>query len=85
MLAGAPWEGGGSGDAMKAKVLAHVDRDKALEAIRALDALGGALCALEADWPKSLRRKYKDARNGLVHAIGYAALTTGISDVAVID
>ncbi|HJW39918.1 MAG TPA: hypothetical protein VJ476_01675 [Rhizomicrobium sp.] len=70
---------------MKAKVLVHVDRDKALEAIRALDALGGALCELDADWPKSLKRKYKEARHGLLHAIGYAALTTGISDHAVID
>ena len=70
---------------MKAKVLVSVDRDAAVEAIRTLDALGDALREFEPNWPKKLRRKYKDARRDLVHAIGYAALFTGISDHAAID
>lgn len=70
---------------MKAKVLVRVDRDAALEAIRALDALGGALRELEPNWPKHLRRKYKDARRELVLAIGYAAHYTGLDEPAVAD
>ncbi|HEY0301472.1 MAG TPA: hypothetical protein VGC36_09080 [Rhizomicrobium sp.] len=73
------------GDTMKAKVLVRVDRDAALEAIRALDALGDALREVEPNWPKPLKRKYKDARRELVHAIGYAADFSGIADCAVID
>ena len=68
---------------MKAKVLVPVDRDAAVEAIRALDALGDAL--RETGWPKKLKRQYKDARRDLVDAIGYAALFAGISENAVID
>ncbi len=68
---------------MKAKVLVPLDRDAAVEAIRALDALGEAL--RDIGWPKKLKRQYKDARRELVDAIGYAALFNGISDTAVID
>ncbi len=70
---------------MKAKIRVHVDRDAALEAIRALDAFGDMLREADLDWPKSLKRKYKDARRELVHAIGYAANFAGIADHAVID
>jgi hypothetical protein len=74
----------GRNDAMKAKVLIHVDREAALEAIRTLDALGEALLEAEHDWPKKLKRKYRHARRDLVHAIGYAALFAGVSDRPVI-
>ncbi|MEI9887017.1 MAG: hypothetical protein WDN08_11060 [Rhizomicrobium sp.] len=70
---------------MKAKICVQVDRDAALEAIRTLDALGDALREFEPNWPKKLKRKYKDARRELVDAIGYAANFSGISDCAVID
>ncbi|MEJ0028190.1 MAG: hypothetical protein WDN01_19350 [Rhizomicrobium sp.] len=63
---------------MKAKVLVPVDRDAAVEAIRALDALGDAL--RETGWPKKLKRQYRQARRDLVDAIGYAALFAGIAD-----
>ena len=67
---------------MKAKVLVHVDRDAALAAIRTLDAMGEALRADGHDWPKSLKRSYKETRRELIEAVGYAALTTGLVDVA---
>jgi hypothetical protein len=70
----------GRNDAMKAKVLIHVDREAALEAIRTLDALGEALREGEVDWPKKLKRKYRHARRDLIQAIGYAALFAGVSD-----
>jgi hypothetical protein len=69
---------------MKAKVLVQVDRDSALEAIRTLDALGVALLEHERDWPKKLRRRYREARANLVDAIGWAAQANGV-DLAVLD
>ncbi len=64
---------------MKAKIRVHVDRDAALQAIRTLDALGGALRELKPDWPKHLRRQYRDARRELIDAVGIAASTAGIA------
>jgi hypothetical protein len=72
-------------NAMKAKVLVRVDRNAALEAIRTLDALGDALREHEPKWPRKLKRKYKQARRELVLAIGVAAHSTGIADLAVTD
>jgi hypothetical protein len=66
---------------MKAKVLVNVDRDAALEAIRALDALGDAL-GEGGGWPKKLKRTYRDARAGLIEAVGYAALFNGLNEIA---
>jgi hypothetical protein len=71
--------------AMKAKVLVRVDRQAAIEAILALDAMVDALREREPKWPKKLKRKYKAARRELVLAIGNAALSTGLADFAVID
>ena len=70
---------------MKAKVLVRVDREAAVEAIRTLDALGEALREHEPNWPKKLKRKFKEARRELVLAIGVAAHSTGVSELAVID
>lgn len=70
---------------MKAKVRIHVDRDAALKAILALDALGDALKASDADWPKPLKRAYRDARRDLVRAVGYAANIHGLADLPLID
>jgi hypothetical protein len=70
---------------MKAKIRVQVDRDAALDAIRALDAMGSALLDADPDWPKSLKRQYKDARRLLLDAVGYAAMTAGVADLAVID
>ena len=67
---------------MKAKVLVPVDRNAALEAIRALDALGDALREYEPRLPKTLRRQYKDARRDLLDAVGLAAFTHGIDGLA---
>ena len=64
---------------MKAKVLVPVDRNTALEAIRALDALGAALSEHDRNLPKALRRQYMDARRDLVDAVGLAAFTTGLA------
>jgi hypothetical protein len=63
---------------MKAKVLVPVDRNAALEAIRALDALRDALREYEAHWPKALKRQYRDARRDLLDAVGIAAFHNGI-------
>jgi hypothetical protein len=71
--------------AMKAKVLVRVDRDAALEAIRTLDALGDALREHEPHWPRKLKRKFKSARRELVLAIGVAAHSTGVAELAVTD
>ncbi len=68
---------------MKAKILVPLDRDAAVEAIRALDALGEALH--DIGWPKKLKRQYKEARRELVGAIGHAALFSGIAEQAVVD
>ncbi|HUO88475.1 MAG TPA: hypothetical protein VMU08_04815 [Rhizomicrobium sp.] len=65
---------------MKARVLIHVDREAALEAVRALDALGEALREHEPNWPKKLKRRYRNARRDLVQALGYAALISGVAD-----
>ena len=65
---------------MKARVLIHVDREAALEAIRTLDALGEALREVEPNWPKKLKRRYRQARRDLVHALGYVALISGVAD-----
>jgi hypothetical protein len=68
---------------MKAKVLVPLDRDAAIEAIRALDALGEAL--RDSGWPRKLKRQYRHARRDLVDAIGHAALFSGIAEQAVVD
>jgi len=70
---------------MKAKVLVPVDRNAALEAIRALDALREALSEYEPRLPKTLRRQVKDARRDLMHAVGIAAFTHGIDGLAALD
>ncbi len=70
---------------MKAKVLVRVDREAAVQAIRALDALGDALREHEPHWPKQLKRTYKFARRDLLDTIGYAANFSGIAENAVID
>ena len=46
---------------MKAKVLIQVDRNEALEAIRALDDMSTALQVYEPRWPKQLKRRYAKA------------------------
>ncbi|MBL6938777.1 MAG: hypothetical protein ISS15_09425 [Alphaproteobacteria bacterium] len=66
---------------MKAKVMVHVDRDAALEAIRALDALREAMREYEAHWPKALKRQVRDARRDLLDAVGYAAFINGIDNI----
>jgi hypothetical protein len=70
---------------MKAKVLVKVDRDEALDAIRALDELSTALQAHEPRWPKQLKRRYAKARHNLVRAAGRWAHCHGISDMAAQD
>jgi hypothetical protein len=65
---------------MKAKVIVGVDRDVALDAIRALDALGEALLAHTERLPKKLRRQYKDAREDLVRAVGFRAHFAGVAE-----
>ena len=70
---------------MRAKVLVQVDRDQAIEAIRALDELSTALRAHEAQWPKRLKRRYAKARHSLVHAAGWRAYCNGIADMAAQD
>jgi hypothetical protein len=66
---------------MKARVLVPVDREAALAAIRVLDAMGDVLRADGHDWPRSLKRSYKEARRELIEAVGYAALTAGLVEV----
>ena len=73
------------GGTMKAKVLVPVDRNTALEAIRALDAMGAALAEYESRMPKTLRRQYRDARRDLLDAVGIAAFTNGIDGLAAFD
>ena len=70
---------------MKAKILLRVDRDTALEAIRTLDALKGALQDGEAKWPKRLKRQYEKARRDLVDAAGWWAQANGLSDRTAFD
>ena len=70
---------------MKARVIVGVDRDVALDAIRALDALGEALLAHTERLPKKLRRQYKDAREDLVRAVGFRAHFAGIADQPAAD
>lgn len=70
---------------MKAKVLVPVDRNAALEAIRALDALRAALREYEPRLPKTLRRQVRDARRDLMDAIGIAAFSHGIDTLAAFD
>ena len=70
---------------MKAKVLVQVDRDEAIEAIRALDELSTALQAHEPQWPKRLKRRYAKARHNLVRAAGWWAYCNGIADMAARD
>jgi hypothetical protein len=70
---------------MKAKVLVRVDRDEAIEAIRALDELRAALQAHEPRWPKRLRRRYSKARHNLVRAAGWWAHCHGVADMAAED
>lgn len=70
---------------MKAKVIVSVDRDVALDAIRALDALGEALVAQTQRLPKKLRRQYKEARDDLVRAVGWRAHFVGVADEASAD
>jgi len=64
---------------MKAKVLIRVDRNAALQAIRALDAMGEALLRHEPRWPKRLKRSYKEARRDLIRAAGSAASNHGFA------
>jgi hypothetical protein len=65
---------------MAVKVLVSVDREAALQAVQALDALSTALLENEAHWPRKLKTKYKHARTTLVRAIGIRAFTAGIAD-----
>ena len=64
---------------MKAKVLVKVDRAAALAAIDALDLLENALRDKRPKWRKDLKRSYRHARRGLVHAIGYIAETSNVA------
>ena len=70
---------------MKAKVRVQVDRDAALAAIRTLDAMEEALRGAQAGWPKSLKRSYRETRRELIEAVGYAAMTAGLVDVAALS
>jgi len=70
---------------MKVKVLVKVDREEALDAIRALDELSTALQAHEPRWPKRLRRRYANARHNLLRAAGRWAHRHGIADMAAQD
>ena len=70
---------------MKAKVIVGVDRDVALDAIRALDALGEALLAHTERLPKKLRRQYKEARDDLVRAVGFRGHFAGIPEHSAAD
>jgi hypothetical protein len=63
---------------MKAAVLIRVEREAALEAIRALDAFGEALLKHERRLPKKLRERYREARRGLFRATGAAAHSHGL-------
>ena len=63
---------------MKAKILVKVDRDAALDAIRTLDALSGALKNSQSRWPKRLKRQYEKARQDLVSAAGLWAQCNGL-------
>jgi len=65
---------------MSVKVLVRVDRKAALNAIRVLDALSGALADGDVRWPKKLKRKYHHARAELVDAIHHLANCNGIAD-----
>ena len=67
---------------MKARVLVRLDREIALDAIRALDALGGALLEHESDLPKRLKKQLKSARRELVRAIGWQARYLDLADSA---
>jgi hypothetical protein len=67
---------------MKARILVRVERGAALEAIRALDALGAALHEHEQHWPKHLKRQYKQARHELVRAVGWRALASDAGKLA---
>ena len=62
---------------MKAKIVVQVERETALEAIRALDALRDELD--QHEFPKALKRRYKDARKDLVSALGWWAQSHGLS------
>jgi hypothetical protein len=65
---------------MAVKVLVSVDREAALEAVQALDALAIALSENEARWPKKLKARTRQAREKLVRAIGIRAFTAGLAD-----
>jgi hypothetical protein len=63
---------------MKAKVLVRVDREAALAALHALDALSAAC---RDDHPKQwqmLKPSCRQARRGLLNAIGYLADLHGL-------
>ena len=70
---------------MKAKILVRVERDAALEAIRTLDALGAALSSHNDDWPKHLKRQYRQTRDELVRAAGVRDHTSGIAALSLFD
>ena len=70
---------------MKAKVLVRLDREIALDAIRALDALGGALLAHDAELPKTLKKQLRSARRELVRAIGWQAHYMDLADRAAFE
>jgi hypothetical protein len=63
---------------MRAKVLVRVDRQAALNAIRALDALNEQ----ESGWPKNLRKRYAEARRELADAIGQWGFLNGVAELA---
>jgi hypothetical protein len=67
---------------MRAKVLVQVDREAALHAIQALDALSGALNDQDAGWPKKLRKRYVAARQELADAIGLWAFCNGVAELS---
>jgi hypothetical protein len=67
---------------MKAEVIVKVNRDAAVEAILTLDALTEALYNGQPKLSKALRRRYKQARVELVHAVGFWAQCIGVDDSA---
>jgi len=70
---------------MAVRVLVSVDREAALEAVQALDALSTALLAHEAHWPKKLKSRTRHAREQLIRAIGIRAFTAGVVDSCVFE
>ncbi len=63
---------------MRAKVLVRVDRQAALNAIHALDALSRQ----DSNLPKKLRKAYGQARQELTDAIGQWAFCNGVAEIS---